>query len=380
MPSDELIRAVLLAEADRAPSDVQPSDLLGEVGPRRGTGRRLGVMIPAAAAVVVVAAGIPLVANHFAGGRQVQTASPVPAGCPLRALPAVTDGAALSFPVCYLPTTLPAGWIAASRKVTQGGFNVPKPSPTTILSWEKPGHGSQKDQYMYLSVGTAPDLEPEYFAVYDEIGRSIVGDPRPAQSGFATTKQVGPDHPVDINGAAGTRRVLQTTLNFDHRLAGTLDTVSWSPAPGVVLTLHMGGVTSDQVDILLAVARSVAPSQETVTLPFRVPAMPAGARLADLNVLGTSPRNWLGVADFTTPGSTFVMSWGPADHSDRMPTNVTVRGGGAFYEHIDTGDGDIELMVDGISLVVQGKPEAELAQIANGMTFQPDAQYPWLGR
>jgi hypothetical protein len=63
-----------------------------------------------------------------------------------------------------------------------------------------------------------------------------------------------------------------------------------------------------------------------------------------------------------------------------MPVNVTVRGAGAFYEHIDTGDGDIELTADGNALIVQGKPEAELVRIADGMTFQPDSQFPWLGR
>lgn len=380
MQSDELIRAALLAEADRAPSDLEPSDLLGEVGPRRGVGRRLGVMIPAAAAVVVVAAGIPVAVSHLAGDRQVRTAASVPAGCAQQALPAPVAGSALSFPVCYLPTKLPAGWVGLSRQVTQGGINKPKHSPMTILSWEKPGHGSQVAQDMWLSVGTAPDLEPEYFGADGEIG--IVGDPTPAQPGFATTKQVGPDHPVDINGVAGTRRVLQTTVNLNHRLTGTLDTVAWSPAPGVVLTLHMGGATSDRVDTLLAVARSVAPSQEAVTLPFQVPAMPDGATFADLNVLGTSPRNWEAVADFNTPesGSTFTMSWGPAYRGDQMPVNATARGAGAFYEHISTGEGDIELTVDGNSLVVQGKPEAELVRIADGMTFQPASQFPWLGR
>ena len=74
------------------------------------------------------------------------------------------------------------------------------------------------------------------------------------------------------------------------------------------------------------------------------------------------------------------MSWGPYYGSDRMPVNATARGEGAFYEHDSVGDGDINLLVDGNTLLVQGKPEAELVRIADGMTFQPDSQFPWLGR
>jgi hypothetical protein len=377
MQSDELIRSALLAEADRAPSDLEPSDLLGEVGPRRGVGRRLGVVIPAAAAVVVVAAGIPVVVSHLAGDRQVQTAVSAPATCPPQELPPVTAGSALSFPMCYLPTKLPAGWIGWSREVAQGNDGTAK-VPPTILSWEKPGHGSQRSQYMYLTIGTAAHFEPEAFTVDGEIG--IVEAPIPVGSNIATTKQIGPDHQVDINGVTGTRRVIQATENLHHTVFGTVDAVTWSPAPGVVLTLHITGATGDEVNTLLAVARSVAPSPEAVTLPFQVPAMPAGAKLVGLSVLGTGPRNWEAVASFKTSETSFLVSWGPAYGIDRMPVNVTVRGAGAFYEHIDTGDGDIELTADGNALVVQGKPEAELVRIADGMTFQPDSQFSWLGR
>jgi hypothetical protein len=40
----------------------------------------------------------------------------------------------------------------------------------------------------------------------------------------------------------------------------------------------------------------------------------------------------------------------------------------------------ITLTVDGNTLVVQGRAKDELVRIADGMTFQPDTQYPWLGR
>ncbi|HEX5400793.1 MAG TPA: hypothetical protein VFX16_00680 [Pseudonocardiaceae bacterium] len=379
MLSDELIRSALFAEADRAPSDIRPEDLLSEVGPRRGVGRRLGVMIPAAAAVVAVAAGIPVVVGHLAGDRQVRSAGSAPANCPSQVHP-VTAGAPLSFPVCYLPTKLPAGWVGWSREVNQGVDSTGKALPT-VLSWEKPGHGSQRGEYMYLTIGAAADFAPEGFVVDGEV--SIVPAPTPYGS-FASTKQVGPDHQVDINGVTGTRRMVQAIENTRHRLIGTVDAITWSPAPGVVLTLHITGATGaqDEVDTLLAVARSVAPSTDTVTLPFQVPALPDGATLATETILGTSPRNWEAIAEFNRPGSenSFLMSWGPDYGNHRMPNNATARGEGAFFEHAG-GGGDISLPVHGSTLVVQGPAnKTELGQIADGMTFQPDAEFPWLGR
>lgn len=336
------------------------------------------MVIPAAAAVVVVAAGIPVAVSHLSGNGPAPSAGSAPSAC-AQAPATPAPGGELTFPMCYLPATLPAGFVGLSREVSQGNSDAAK-VPPTILSWTKPAHGSQPAQHLYLSIAPAAHFEPELFTVDDEI--SILDDPTPAGSNIAHTKQIGPDRPVDINGVTGTRRVLQLIENLHQRSIGTFDAVAWSPAPGVVLTLHLTGDSGDQSDTLLAVARSVAPSSDTVTLPFQVPAMPDGATLASVSVVGTSPRNWEANAMFNTPtpGLRFFMSWGPAYRSDRMPVNATARGVGAFYEHNSVGDGDINLTAEGNTLVVQGRAKDELEGIANGMTFQPDTQYPWLGR
>lgn len=353
-----LIRAALTAEAHRAPAAADLLAALPDAIARRADRRRRWGMAGAAATVLVVVFGLAFGVHGARPESRLQeegpSASVDPPATSAPTFTAIATGAPTpafagpAFPARYLPTIVPRGWLAVERAITRDP-NDQEP----IAAWSDPASSTNFPLTAVLYVEASP--EPT-----------------------RTATQVGGPRRVDVHGAVGTLRVA-TEKDEDRQRYD--DDLWWSPEPGVVLTMSVIGGLTDPSDLLIPMARSVAPNDVTTEVPFRLPALPPGTSLVSESVGGTQ-HNWsVGGAISQHSGTVLEVSWGPGYRADSGAPNVTVRGGPGYYNGSDS-DAYITTKVDGYTLTVQRDgpmTKATLVRIINEMTFYPDARYPWLG-
>jgi hypothetical protein len=360
--TEDRIRTALRTQADRAPS---AAEFLADLDARR-TGRRrrqrtLGVVL-AAAAVVAVAVAVPVV---------LRPGTTTPAGVP---------GVALR----YAPTWVPPGWV-------QTGRDLDTADPVQRIQWQR---------------GSADDLS--------SIALHVSSQPDPF-----TATEAGSER-VEINGVAGrltwghyevdTRGVLPPSRTLDQSLAALLHEqealVTWSPAPGVVITVTIDRQTDGRADALRLARSVVARPGGGTDIPMTVPPVPPKSAGDGIAVSGTAPDRWtatVGSDDgvFGTGQAIERVSWGPGVPNPLAGaghvTEVTVRGGPGYvvtprsrkpstvngFTLVPDPSTEVAVRVNGWWLVVTGYgpvTKADLVRVANGTRVRPTATFPWLGR
>lgn len=337
MPSDleALIREVLTEQAGRAPH--RATVLAGlRWGAHRRRYRRL-TMAAAGVAAVLVAVGVPL-GLHL-------TAAPAPTAHPVL----VTRPP--DVPLTFRVTWLPAGYVATARSA--------QPHEHLSQRWE-PAAGSSSGP-----AGLAPYVEFDTLA-----GQGQVAGPSGTQ-------------PVDVDGTPG-------GLSTSGGGAGSPGTaaVTWRTSG---TTFEVSAVNlPDSADVALHVARSVTPDHgDVIGQPLWFGALPsAGYETDDLRIRGTAPGDWLAERLATKiDGPTFVATWtATRPHFDHA-VSVTVRGGVGWYgEPAATSPNQqgVAVQIGQRWLLVTVSATAAMRDtligIVNGMSVEPDATMPWLGR
>jgi hypothetical protein len=156
---------------------------------------------------------------------------------------------------------LPPGRVSVDRPVFKAATD-----PAVTLSWAHAGGVPNFQESIVLAVGTTP---------------------QPADA----ITQVGSLRQIDVDGVSGTLRVATQPAGSANTTLYD-DDLWWSPKPGVVVTLSLRDMPRDPSAELASVARSVAPSDATTAMPFRLPALPAATTLVSEWVYGSSPANW----------------------------------------------------------------------------------------
>lgn len=320
--AEELIRAALAAQADRAPD---PSDVLAglDVGrtARAHRDRRLGVV--AAAVLVVLAFTIQAGVLHRGADY---------------ALTATTPRAAIG----YRATWVPPGWVASGRVLPQGQDIV------QAQLW-RPAGAVESQATLGLVVSLQPVAEPPHSS----------------------------SRPVDVHGSRG-------SLSVGSR-GDTIETeVTWSLSTGRYAAIHLQQATDGGADALRMARSVVADPSFTMDVPYTFGFLPWDADPAGMNVSGDSPGDWVARGDFNDKlGYGVTVEWGPGlTQVQPGGAPVIVRGGSGRYQT----NGVTCVLVTRqngwwLQLRTTGwAPKSSLVGILDGMTFYPHADYSWLGR
>lgn len=331
--AEELIRAALAVQADRA---VESAEVLAGLDPA-GRRRHRGAALTAVAAVVAAVA-IPL-GLHW--DRPAPPASlPDPASAP-----------ATSVATPYQVGWVPSGYVADERSASRDGSLYES-------QWHPLPYDSQDVIQLVAAAGTP-----------------------------ATPCAASPEA-VSVGTAAGQYRVCSVkTMGAQYVWIAQ---VQWSPRAGWYLTLavwqHTMSATPDRAMVLRAAGSVAADPTARLDLPLTVGHVPPGFAAADDFGVGqlVSPPGWIGswglpIIPFGTraaadpaPRTSVVVDWGPSS-----------TGPGARPACIP-GSCEVFVQVHGWWLMVDlSGPGVTLQQaraVADSVTVRPGVTYPWLGR
>jgi hypothetical protein len=342
VPTEDLIRAALQAQAERAPHPGTVLEALRDNDFPRPP-HRAALLVGAAAAVVVLAAvGIPL------GLRLTDRPAATPTA-PAISTTAPTTGATAEpgTPLRYRPGWLPAGYTEHSRSA-----------------------GAAAEGRMWAST-THPQ---------DEI--TLTYTPPVAEWADTAAVIAASPHPATVNGHAG--EFSEPPSQTDRaRLV-------WMPDPHTVLVVAVQG-GADPVSTAQHVADSVVPDGvSAVADPIRLGQLPSGFTAdADFDVTGDSPTRWTAEtgaspADQSAPGLVVRFGTVPGPTSG-SPVTVQGRPGWFDPQYLVEGSGhrpEVSVPLDGgwleVSLV--GGTEAQLLQVADTVRLSPPGPQSWIGR
>ena len=305
----------------------------------------IGRWITVAAAVAVVAAGIPI-------GLRLASHNP-PDPSPPSASSLRAD---VAYQLSYQAGWLPSEFVVSGRTASVNGA-------AQRQSWVDPRG----------SAAPPPTIELDVFAASSLLGQTQI-------DGIQRAK-----YRLDINGHRG--YVLMDGENA---------ALAWQPDQDTVLMVEIARVASG-LPTAERIARSVVRTNPVpVTSGLAFGQLPSGYQPFSQGASGrrSAPERTIGAIDGPlTPGLADVTAMlspspDPADIPDAQRKPVTVRGRPAIYQ---SGRGDTVVQVrlaDGYWLSVLSSPRAQtppmpedqLVAIANDITIDPDADFSWLDR
>ncbi|WP_033293447.1 hypothetical protein [Amycolatopsis jejuensis] len=312
--TETLLRDSLERLAERAPSGLEVRRALA----RRRRRRPRLALAAVAAAVIAVAAGVPLVVSAMSGAPAQLTPA---AGRPVLA---------------YTAKWLPDGFTEQYRSAGPG-------ITPEVRQWQS-GPGRV------------------------ELAAHSTADPEWAQTALRIAAL--PDQVV-VHGRVG--MVTGET--------GTAATLTWMPDDAHVLTAKVDGVPSAR-EIAQRVADSVTTEPARIRGEARFGPLPAGLREQATTVRGSSPESATTVLDASGPGGPVHAMVSGASPPLGGSVPVPLRGlPGAYVPASGPADALVTVRLpEGRWLTVSGRvPREQLVAVADGVVLDPAPDYSWLG-